>query len=319
MAFQKEAATLVPLSCLLMLTATPLWAAKVDVEGGSKDFGNTVLNIQNTATESANYWTPERLRQVKPAELLSFTIPDELKQLFRSVEHKSPTYGNPVQVDATDKPFRHGGLLVFTTPSGASNACTAQFVDNDRVLMTAAHCIMDRTTLQWNRNFMFYQEYRNGKYSKAIDWKCASILSQFEVPGIDAMSADYGFFYMAADSHHGHYQSVANAGHQTWVSLGYPQNYGSGQYMYAVNGQSMGAPRNKIVGMADNPFVGGGSSGGPWLADYKSGSDEYNYVIGINSFTSPNYPNSMFSPYFDSFTIGLYEHVEKQRCMDTAQ
>jgi hypothetical protein len=52
----------------------------------------------------------------------------------------------------------------------------------------------------------------------------------------------------------------------------------------------------------------GGSSGGPWIRDFRSGSSSgSNYLNGNTSFSASLYPNELFSPYFNSDAKRFYD------------
>jgi V8-like Glu-specific endopeptidase len=181
--------------------------------------------------------------------------------------------------------------------------CTAEYVGNHRILLTAAHCVMDTKTGNWKSNFKFIQQASrmDGGY-----WRYAkneTVWSDFYNNGKINWAHDYAFICTTKDSAFGWMGFAANENYNDWTSIGYPGNYGNGLYMYQVDGNN-GGITNNVVKMLNNP-MGPGSSGGAWI--YNPSSDRF--ANSVNSFEYSGEPNNTYGPYFDMDAWTLYQYA----------
>lgn len=279
-----------------------------------------------------DYWTEERMRNAQPMDLPSLTPEDHEKLLKMPVpetkeapivvepssmdlmegEAPAPTaLGQPAKANVKQRPFWNGGKLFFTKDTGGNYSCSAEFVGSKRVIMTAAHCVMNGATGKWYKNFKFARAYDNGGGQK-VGWECMSVKTAWHTSGPN-YPYDYAFIYASKDSGAGWLGLKTAIPYSQFWSIGYPSNYGGGKRMYKVEG-TKGQVGGGTVAMNDNPF-GKGSSGGAWIGDLTIPHVGGNYAIGLNSYYVGS-PDPMYGPYFNATTFGLYTHVRDKKCMN---
>lgn len=298
------------------------------------NYGNSTAHIKisplsisnNSAKQIQNYWTAERIKSAIPVKTPEISQQDLEKLLMYQQNREGeimtiePTLSNrlsdaergPEKANVNAFPFSAGGKLFFTKSDGKDYVCSAQFVGSTRVLMTAAHCLMDQKTGQFFTNISFKRAYNNGG-GQLVRYECASVWPDWKTGSSNYnWKKDYGFLYTATSSEGGALGLKTKIPYSQWLAIGYPANYGNNQYMNKVSG-SKGVIADGTVEMKNNPMRSG-NSGGAWIGDVKSFTDDGNYAIGLNSFHAENYPDSEFGPYFDADTFALYEYVRDKKC-----
>ncbi len=320
----------------LILAGTAL-AQDIDTgdEGGAADQSIDVLEIQeDMAAEADAFWVEEQLEFAEPVELPviseeqfeEFLAPTEADMIDELADSEPEVIESAQAEDASDEdledpalgasrranvkvfPFSAGGKLYFRTPRTAY--CSAQYVADRRVLMTAAHCVYDRRNKRWYNNHRFYRAYANGNGQLASPRFIAIYKNWYTAQW--PYKWDYAFICMAQASKGGHLGFRTGIPYRRFHSIGYPSNFDSGKYMQVIEGWR-GRVTNGVVEMKRNSF-GGGSSGGSWIGDLKVGqSGANNYAIGLNSFKYINSPKEMWGPYFDRNTWRLLRYVDA-RC-----
>ncbi|MDA0713558.1 MAG: hypothetical protein O2897_06185 [bacterium] len=207
---------------------------------------------------------------------------------------------------------------LFVTIGDHDYVCSASVIRNN-LLITARHCIYDYETNRWATNVVFYPGYDNGanlKLSSSGGWAARQLFTWTS----DAESFRYDIAFIQTYNYHktgcaskpGNHQIAEYTGYLGYKYggsyedrhidvFGYPQSSPfSGRYPYQC--ETIAASFN-----ADNTFgVGcdftGGSSGGPWLDQYRLGeSGDYNRVTSVTSFkwTGPNGALSINGPEFE--------------------
>jgi len=272
------------------------------------------------------YWTPERMRAASPVELPTLAR-DELRQLIErsrrdgteegivlpSGPPQAWLRGSPYAADVDKRPYWNGGALFFTR-DGSDYQCSAEFVGNDRVIMTAAHCLMDSDSGQWSTNVVFYRSYVGhwwGKGGQKVGVSCLCVKQGWRDTGDETW--DYGFCYTRDASGAGWLGFKTGAPYSSWTAIGYPENYGGTDDMYAVTGDK-GQFTGGLVQMTGNP-MGHGSSGGAWIGGLSEDYDPNgNFAIGLNAFKYDDDPSSGWGPLFDWNTWDLYEYASANPC-----
>lgn len=290
------------------------------------DMPNT--SQSNTVGASDDYWTEERM-----ANAVQMPLPELTQEDFSKFKYFPPkdqeakviepfagdnanasdaeltADGTVTQADVSTRPFWNGGKLFFTTPDGDAS-CTAQFVGSNRVLMTAAHCVMDATTGKWYTNFNFKRAYNNGG-GQSVGWECMSVKSAWHDNNQANYPYDYAFIYTDTNSGAGWLGFRTGIPYSNWTSIGYPINFYCGKRMGRVSG-SKGSTGTGVVQMNNNPMYKG-ASGGAWIGDLNTPSSSGNYAIGLNSYATSDV-TSLWGPIFDSVTYGLLKKVEGKGC-----
>lgn len=268
------------------------------------------------------YWTDERIAAAKPIEPEPPTE-EELSRLAEiplkeppagpQVIEASPgeVEGTPEKANVKERPFWNGGKLYFTKPGEGDFYGSAEFVGNKRVLLTAAHCVIDGNskTPKWYKNFHFRRAYNNGG-GQHVGWQCMAVWNLYFAYGKNR-AYDYAFIHTNKDSGAGWLGMKSGIPYNSWTAIGYPKNYGDGKYMQRVDG-TKGQVTGGRVEMLGNPMEGG-CSGGAWIAELTIPHVGGNYAVGLNS--SHTTSTNEWSPYFDSNTFDLYYYVRDKKCM----
>lgn len=264
------------------------------------------------ATSPLEYWTAERMRNATPKEAPEPT-PEEQRWIEKNIAGPSQTerrqpndnatlprldlteFGAPNEADVSANPYRHAGKLHFTM-AGKDHGCTAQFVGDLTVLLTAAHCIRDAKTGEWATNVVFHRGYNNGPAQQRVETACLSTKHGWVTAGANRYKWDYAFIKTSSPSNSGHFGVRLFAPEAEWQAIGYPSNFGSGRIMMRVQGMR-GSMNAGVVQMLGNPMRHG-NSGGAW---HISG-----YVVGNNSKHTHDDTTTEWSPYYDAHVLGLW-------------
>ncbi|MBP5946065.1 MULTISPECIES: trypsin-like serine peptidase [unclassified Pseudomonas] len=186
-------------------------------------------------------------------------------------------------------PFTQLGILYFDGPSGRSK-CSGQFV-NQNVVLTAAHCVRDKTTGEWYKNLRFEQSFPStGKLYYFLP-SCSSTSSSYV--GSPGGQLDYAFLRVS-NSITGWMGLRINASQLPVTVVGY-----QGLSLKAFNGFMM--PNGSMHQITPN-FLFGGSSGGAWV-DMNT-----NQVVGSTHGGSANH---LSSPVFGMELWNLFQTVSQ--------
>lgn len=305
---------LLSLGVVFTLTAAPAYAQQ-------KPEIKSLSSSDKALKATEEYWTEERMKAAKPMPLPKIS-PEQFKKMksmpgtkdappgtFRSIEPYHPDsgmlQGTPTPANVGQRPYWNGGKFFFTKPGAGDYVCSAEFVGNNRVIMTAAHCVIDGSSGNWYTNFAFRRAYNNGG-GQSVGWKCATVYTAYFTGGSANHAFDYAFLNTSNISGAGWLGFATGVPYASWTSIGYPVNYGSTQRMYQVVGTK--GTVGSTVQMIGNP-MGGGSSGGAWIGDLTVPHVGGNYAIGLNSFHYTSTPNDEYSPLFNTSTYNLLTAV----------
>jgi V8-like Glu-specific endopeptidase len=266
-------------------------------------------------TSIKNYWTQERIKQVVPlphpklnAEEMKKLISQKqrkefLNQPIQVIEESDLGLGIPQRANINQSPYSKGGVLLFTKQDNQQYLCSAQFVGQSNILLTAAHCVRNGKTGEWYDNFVFFRAYDNGGGEKFVA-KCLVANNKWFDPAIN-YQYDYAFIQTNTHSSNGWLGLMKDIPYTIWTAIGYPENYGDNKYMYEVRGNK-GITSDGVIEMRNNPMRHG-NSGGAWISDKPMSSSGSQYAIGLNSFHSDAYPGSEFGPVFDDEFMLQYQ------------
>ncbi len=213
-------------------------------------------------------------------------------------------------------PYVTTGVLFFKQ-YGVSYRCSAASIGN-YAIWTAGHCAHagNGSSGGWSYDVVFVPAYKNGTAPKG-SWVASNVWTLTPWYNSGDLRFDSGgmvLFTNASGSKIS--QVVGNLGFaynhsriQHWIDLGYPvASPFTGKYLvicaasHAYNDSSMGSPATVGIGCD----MTGGSSGGPWILNFKGSAGTTNYLNGNNSYRYVGYPKEMFSPYFGTGSYNLW-------------
>lgn len=290
--------------------------------------GNSIMFVsQDDLAKARDYWTEERLSNATPKVMPEISdeeianINNEAikligpKVIAKSIPPKSSTsrpseIGIPTEADVKEVPFNKAGKLYFTESDGTEHSCTAQFVGQLNILLTAATCIRDKETGQYYSKFKFHQAYREGEETAKILGIGAATRESWVV-GAGKHSnrkVDYGFIITETESQSGAMGLIAGLLFNDLYAIGYASNYSNSKILQKVQGKLAGV-KDGVAAMSGNPFARG-AGGGAWIAELSPGSQwTGNYVVGNNASHKSDDPNTDYGPFYDEDFESLYKQV----------
>ncbi len=284
------------------------------------------LKNQNTGKLSAEEIEdaePLPLPTVKPGEL------EEMRRRFRELNPATPDQapsprdrgaltnpGIPEKIAAPEgsAPYWSAGRLSFRDDTGKAKWCSAQHVDDLKVILTAAHCVINHATGLWHSDFTFARASADGISPQAVDWRCISIFDAYHKPAVN-YAYDYAFILAKTDDERAPLDLASGIpASADLTAIGYPSVPDRGRFLYKVDGSWLGVAGG-IVTMGDNPLTAG-SSGGAWFSDFEAGGGHgKNRVVSLNSHRLAN-DMQTHGPLFTSDTLALKNHVRDAHCLD---
>jgi hypothetical protein len=259
---------------------------------------------------ATSYWTEERLRSAVPLETPSISQSELQELLTREKPPLAPApptelpgrdlklLGIPSGADVAEAPYKHAGRLYFTL-NGGNYTCTAQFVGDSTVVMTAAHCVQDKDSGSWATNVLFHRAYKNNASEQQTAAVCLGTKAGWVTGGAGRYKWDYSFIKTKDSSKSGWLGLKVGLPYASWEAVGYPSNYGGGQVMQKVGG-TKGVVGGGVAQMVGNPMRSG-DSGGAW---HVSGTS-----ISLNSYHVEGNTADEWGPLFDSETLDLWKYA----------
>jgi V8-like Glu-specific endopeptidase len=277
------------------------------------DPGGRNEGVSTTRKAAVEADTPERLRAIRPLPMPILKKEDLERRMsagdaeegveFGFAPAVLPVAGVPQRANVHEPPFQSAGKLFFEVSPGRESSCTAQFVSDLNVILTAAHCVRDGRTGQWYTNFRFYRAYADGG-GQAVTTRCAGVKAEW-LNGPN-FAYDYAFLRTNESSNGGSMGLRGPVFPASFTAIGYPANIDHSRFMLRVAGSFAGS-RNGIMAMAGNPMREG-SSGGAWIDDLST-TGAGNYAISVNSFGVDTEPGIVYGPVFTDETADLYLYV----------
>jgi hypothetical protein len=193
-----------------------------------------------------------------------------------------------------------------------AGTCTASVVSGNNVIVTAGHCCYDRSANKWIGGWNFSPAYDNGSAPfGTFDWSTATVLTSWVNNGdtpsdvclikLQNDSAGHGVtFYTGWLGRAWNFGTV-----QELHSLGYPGNLGNAQTLQLCTAETF----------SPNFFCGGdavlnmgcsmtyGSSGGPWIMDYRGADFVDATVHGYEGSCTGTFGQTFDGPRFTSNNI----------------
>ncbi len=189
----------------------------------------------------------------------------------------------------TDAPEAAIGKL-FTN----AGFCTASVISGKNVIVTAAHCCYDRTNKNWIGGWTFAPAYHNGNTPYGtFDWSSATVLTSWVNNG--DIASDVCVINLQNDSTGRGITYYTGWLGRSWNwpsdqehhALGYPGNLGNGNVLELCTSESF-SPSNQCGGsgvLNTGCSMTYGSSGGPWIRNYRSDNWVNSVVHGYDSQT----------------------------------
>lgn len=173
-----------------------------------------------------------------------------------------------------------------------SGTCSASVISGNNIIVTAAHCCWDRSKKGWIGGWSFTPAYNNGNAPYGtFNWAQARVLNSWINNGDIASdvclialqndSAGHGVTYYTGWLGRSWNYGSALSQH----ALGYPGNIGSGNTLQLCTSESF-SPSSSCGGtgvLNTGCSMTYGSSGGPWIRDYRSGNHVDSVVHGYDS------------------------------------
>ncbi|MFF1443577.1 trypsin-like serine peptidase [Streptomyces sp. NPDC058295] len=273
------------------LAASPLTAAAATGTGQV----STVTYTTAEQTAALSYWTPARMKQVSRAVDLG------------------PT--GPLSKPWTGKAVPSIGRLFFVDSRGQDTWCTASAVtsENHSVIMTAAHCArLGSSPVNTYSDIVFVPGYTKGKtpYGRyAVKaTKTPRSWAEDTVNDIAAMVvATPAYGQRLTDAVGAQAIAFGRPAGARVTAFGYPATTPQrGEELLYCAGTSQRAPEGEWRVLCD---LGGGASGGPWLADFDSATGK-GTVVSVNSHGAGDGGSPMYGPMLDNTAQAVYDAAQ---------
>lgn len=257
--------------------------------------------------EINEYWTSGRMAAALPEDTRAAApeIPApraEAPGAFRTTLLQNP---------AASPYYRRAGAL-FYVREGVDYYGSASAVTHNGIL-TAAHCLYGSTVRKYVTKAAYVPGYQD-RQEPLGKWPLFGepVVSEAWKAQVNR-AWDYGFSKVGLGGKSGVSVLGSVTGNfglvvertdvREWDVLGYPGVPVPGypfdeEWMWSCRGDFTRQPTPHIIGKEGN--LTSGASGGPWLIP------GHDYVNGVESYHSDEFPGENFSPYFDSDVLKLY-------------
>lgn len=291
--------------------------------------GNPVRSLAD-AENVQNFWTPERMRQAKSLDGVLVNRDGSTETVGAAPAAAQPISSPPVvppemttagQVSDSDSPVV-GRMFAQDPTSGGYLQCSASVVggSSGNVVLTAAHCLWDPAAKVQYTNVVFAPGYHDGVAPYGL-WSQRDWLWHVQWHDHNKWHYDYGYIVLFPRSdgtrivdrvgalgfrvNEGSFENIDAMGYPALSPYDGEQQKRDNAYAEKVD-FVVGAPP-ELDGFFErivSDFTGG-SSGGPWVAEYST-TTRVGWAQGVISFSFSGDPYQ-FSPYFDDETWRLYE------------
>ncbi|MDX2544707.1 trypsin-like serine peptidase [Streptomyces sp. WI04-05B] len=285
------------LAIALLALAGPL-AAPASPAAAASGTGqvSTVTYTAAERTAALSYWTIARMKQVS-----------------RDVD-LGPT--GPLSKPWTGKTIPSIGRLFFTDSDGLDTWCTASAVTsgNHSVIMTAAHCArLGSSPVNTHSDIVFAPGYAKGKtpYGRYAVKTTVTPRSWAEdtVNDVAAMVvATPAYGKQLTDAVGAQKIAFGRPAGLKVTSFGYPATSPQrGEQLLYCAGTTQSAPEGEQRVPCD---LGGGASGGPWLAGFDSATGK-GTVVSVNSHGEGHGGTPMYGPTLDKTARAVYDTAQR--------
>ncbi|MHC6219881.1 trypsin-like serine peptidase [Arthrobacter sp. MMS24-S77] len=297
---------------------------------------STVSSHSPSDSNTADYWTPERMKNAVSGDILADKAltrgqakvgPVDLQvspeqvfpELGRSVTIEGQKATNTAaetptvdrKANASESPVPNIGKVFFTL-GGVNYVCSGNSVTsaNQSTVSTAGHCLNEGPGA-FATNFTFVPAYLNGAapYGK---WTAKALYTTSQWSSNGDMQYDTGFAVMNTLNGQRLSTVVGASGVQfnaarglAYKSFGYPAaSPFNGESLKSCSGTATNDPYNPQYNTQGIPCnMTGGSSGGPWFI----GTSSSGYQNSVNSYGYGSNSTKMYGPYWGTVIQGTYQ------------
>ncbi len=214
---------------------------------------------------------------------------------------------------------RTTGKVFFSMPDG-DYVCSGSAVASAdaSTVLTAGHCVLDGGTTVTATNWVFVPGYRDGlapygefpatHLATTTGWRTSG---DFDADVAFANVGTNGAGLTLTTAVGGQQIGFGHARSGRATALGYPaQSPFAGERLTFCRGplvdDTVGNPPTADLGLAC--AMTGGSSGGPWLADYDAAAGR-GTVVAVTSFYYPDHPGWLYGAYLDAAARTVFDAV----------
>ncbi|MEU6991085.1 trypsin-like serine protease [Streptomyces sp. NPDC046465] len=245
-------------------------------------------------------------------EALAYWTPARMKAVGKSVD-LGPT--GPMAKPWRGTTLKTVGRLFFVNASGADTWCTATAVKsaNRSAVMTAAHCVRRGSSpVNTNMSMVFAPGYSKGKAPYgAFAVHQAVTPRAWEEDSANDMSA------LTVDAGRTGKKLTSVVGSQA-VAFNRPVGGTISSFGYSATRPQLGEQLLRCVGTAKKEHgtqfipcdMSGGSSGGPWLADFDATTGK-GVVVSVNSSLDSLTPTKMYGEIWGATAKKVYDRAQQ--------
>ncbi|WP_414167005.1 trypsin-like serine peptidase [Streptoverticillium reticulum] len=246
--------------------------------------------------EALSYWTPERMKEVGGTVDLGPTGP--LTKTWKGA------------------PVKTVGRLFFVNAKGADTWCTATAVKsgNRSVVMAAGHCVrLGSSPYNTYMNLVFAPGYAKGKAPYGVFPVRATVTpaswAQNSVNDVSALAVDPVQGKALTDAVGGRPVAFGHRPGGDVTAFGYPASTPQrGEELLYCAGHTKAAPDDEMSIPCD---MTGGSSGGPWLADFDAASG-LGTLVSVNSHGDAlEHSTTMSGPVLGATARQVYDRAQR--------
>ncbi|MEV5982164.1 peptidase [Streptomyces sp. NPDC052114] len=282
-------------TALALAAPIPATAATSQARAASADPVSVLKYTTKERKDALAYWTPARIKAVGKSVDLGPTGPKA-----------KPWRGSTLKTV---------GRLFFVNASGADTWCTATAVKsaNRSTVMTAAHCVR-RGSSPYNTNIsmVFVPAYHKGKMPYgAFAVRQAATPRTWETDSTDDMSA------LTVDAGKNGKKLTDVVGGQD-IAFNRPVGGTVSSFGYSATRPQLGEELLRCVGKPKKEHgtqaipcdMSGGSSGGPWLADFNATTGK-GVLVSVNSALDSLEPTKMYGEIFKATAKKVYDRAQQ--------
>lgn len=278
---------------------------------------------QNKAENAMNYWTSERMKNAKSADVLAHgkSATKGAEKAGKSMKisgqeaNASTKKANKAKKSnkrSSVRPVSHIGKVFFTL-GGSDYVCSGNSVvsANESTVSTAGHCANEGPGAFATR-WIFVPAYENGNAPYG-SFAATELVTPTQWSNGGDITYDTAFAVVTDNSGVSLADQVGASGVAfnqarglNYTAFGYPAGSPfNGETLQSCSGWSVDDPFGQSNSQGIPCNMTGGSSGGPWFLGGSS-----SYQNSVNSFGYDSVSNTMFGPYWGSVIQQAYNAAQ---------